>query len=174
METNHSGGGGQQFKFQQVRGNGIPFPYPRIHRQLRWPGDDVSGLVPCSKPEGSLWFQSFTHFELGFQLDSIATLGRKVRERKGAWVRKTVLLNNVGTRKRRKANRLHSCWGRMFMGWKTWRTMNQKVEKWSNSLWKNEQVHGSDQLPLPRILQRASLGRALQVLSAPAWKHWNP
>ena len=32
---------------------------------------------------------------------------------------------------------------------------------------KNEQVHGSDQLPLPRILQRASLGRALQVLSAP-------
>ena len=31
----------------------------------------------------------------------------------------------------------------------------------------NEQVHGSDQLPLPRILQRASLGRALQVLSAP-------
>ena len=29
------------------------------------------------------------------------------------------------------------------------------------------QVHGSDQLPFPRILQRASLGRVLQVLSAP-------
>ena len=32
---------------------------------------------------------------LGFQLDSIATLGRKVRERQGAWVRSLVLLNIV-------------------------------------------------------------------------------
>ena len=32
---------------------------------------------------------------LGFQLDSIATLGRKVRERKGAWVRSLELLNIV-------------------------------------------------------------------------------
>ena len=29
-----------------------------------------------------------THFDIGFQLDSIATMGRKVRERKGAWVSK--------------------------------------------------------------------------------------
>ena len=35
LQTNHSEGGGQQFKFQQVRGNGVPFPYPRIRRQLR-------------------------------------------------------------------------------------------------------------------------------------------
>ena len=30
-----------------------------------------------------------------------------------------------------------------------------------------KQVHGIDQFPLPRILQGALLGRALQVLSAP-------
>ena len=35
------------------------------------------------------------HFELDFQLDSIATMGRMAMERKGAGVSKTVLLNNV-------------------------------------------------------------------------------
>ena len=47
--------------------------------------------------------------------------------------------------------------------------MNQKFRRVESQLGQTFrlQVHGSDQLPHPRILQGASLGRALQVLSAP-------
>ena len=48
-------------------------------------------MTPCVQP----WYVAHTHFELGFQLDSIATMGRMAMERKGAGVSKTVLLNNV-------------------------------------------------------------------------------
>ena len=56
--------------YSQVRGHGVSFPYPRIHRQLRWPGDDVSCLVSGlllkkkenTNPSGSLSLQGLhTH-----------------------------------------------------------------------------------------------------------------
>ena len=36
-----------------------------------------------------------THFELGFSVNAIVSMGRKAMERKGAWVSQKVLLNNV-------------------------------------------------------------------------------
>ena len=57
------------------------------------------------------------HFELGFQLDSIATMGRMAMERKGAGVSKTVLLNNVFTLTVSViASRLPACGGKRFGG----------------------------------------------------------
>ena len=36
-----------------------------------------------------------THFDIGFQLDSVATMGRKAVERQGDWVRSLEMLNIV-------------------------------------------------------------------------------
>ena len=47
---------------------------------------------------GCLPIKTHTHFELGFSVNASTTLGRKVRERKGAWVRALERFNIVVTK----------------------------------------------------------------------------
>ena len=82
---------------------------------------------------------SRTHFELGFSVNAIVSMGRKAMERKGAWISQKVLLNNVFESAQVEAA-VSSCSavGNLFVGKVSCgTTMNQIVEKWGDSLWKN-------------------------------------
>ena len=76
---------------------------------------------------------SRTHFELGFSVNASTTLGRKVRERKGAWVRALERFNIVVT----KAAAIKSAaqlLGTSVYGVENVKNHESKTEDWSNSL----------------------------------------
>ena len=118
---------------------------------------------------------SRTHFELGFSVNASITLGRKVREQKGAWVRALERFNIVVTKAAASKPAAQLLGTNRFVGSIMQTTMNQKMENWSNSLWRNEQVRRADQALLPTPAHSfVACGRA-RVPHAPAcvkWKEW--
>ena len=111
---------------------------------------------------------------MGFQLTQVR-LGRKVREQKGAWVRALERFNIVVTKTAASKPAAQLLGTNRFVGSIMQTTMNQKMENWSNSLWRNEQVHRDDQSLLPLLVHSfIACGRTRRP-HAPAcvkWKEW--
>ena len=86
----------------------------------------------CDKPKGPFSIQGLHTSNLGFQLTQI-TLGRKVKEQKGAWVRALERFNIVVT----KAAAIKSAaqlLGTSVYGVENVKNYESKTEDWSNSL----------------------------------------
>ena len=133
-------------------------------------GAPVTGIT-LSTRVGRL---SETHSDTGFQLTQV-TLGRKVREQKGAWVRALERFNIVVTKAAASKPAAQLLGTNRFVGSIMQTTMNQKMENWSDSLWRNEQVHRDDQSLLPLLVHSfIACGRTRRP-HAPAcvkWKEW--
>ena len=75
-----------------------------------------------------------------------------MREQKGAWVRALERFNIVVTKAAASKPAAQLLGTNRFVGSIMQTTMNQKMENWSNSLWRNEQVHRDDQSLLPLLV----------------------